>query len=51
VQYFIRNKNFIKRYSSKEDIENLIQILNKIMNDKFITEKNKQFLKNFIEDI
>ena len=51
VQYFIRNKNFIKRYSSKEDIENLIQILNKIMNDKFITEKNKQFLKNFIEDM
>ena len=51
VEYFLQNANFIKRFSTKEYMNNLIQILNNIINDQYITDKNKNILKQFIKDM
>ena len=32
-------------------MNNLIQILNNIINDQYITDKNKNILKQFIKDM
>ena len=51
VEYFMRNKNYLKRYSTKKNIEKLIHILELMISDKFITDKNKQYLKQFIKNM
>ena len=47
----MRNKNYLKRYSTKKNIEKLIHILELMISDKFITDKNKQYLKQFIKNM
>ena len=51
VEYFLRNWNFINKTTSKYIYSYLIQILNKIINDTYITKKNKAILNKTIEDI
>ena len=51
VEYFLQNAKFIRRFSTKEYMKNLIRILNNIINDQYITEKNKQILKQFIKNM
>lgn len=51
VEYFLKKVNFIRRFSTKEYIKKLINILNNIINDQYITRKNKLILNQFIKNM
>ena len=51
VDYFLRNRKFISKTISKEHNIYLVQILKNIINDTYITNKNKNILKPIIKEI
>ena len=51
VDYFLANRKFLSKTSSKEYNLTLIQILEKISKDLYITEKNKILLKQIVKNI
>ena len=51
VEYFLRNWNFISKTKLNYIYSYLTQILNKIINDTYITNKNKAILNKTIEEI
>jgi glycosyltransferase involved in cell wall biosynthesis len=48
VEYFLGNKRFKNKLITKNHLDYLIKVLNKIITDKYITEKNKSLLKLFM---
>ena len=50
VDYFLANRKFINNTLSKENIIHLIQILDKLIGDIYITEKNKIILKKYVKE-